>query len=104
MKNTFPTITNMSEFKNYVINCDDGQLIGLAIQADKALSVGCCYNGLLHNVWMQVCMNEKEVGVRATLKICYAVAEEVMKRVANGTLSYDEYTIHAKMMEEKYRD
>lgn len=94
MKNTFPIIETVSDFRHYVDACTDGQLIGLCIEADAAIRTGDFDHGFLRNVWITVASDPEKSGIKNQRELGYIVASELMRRVVNGTFDISEYIIH----------
>jgi hypothetical protein len=89
-------ITNFSLFREYVHNCDNAQLMSLAIAVNYANVRG-------HFIYGSYCDTVKEtlkkhkpdmVGTMIILDMCICVGQELIKRVVNGT--FDENEIVAR--------
>lgn len=76
------------DFENYVKNASYGQLVGLAIEGNKAVKSGnfddCkfCYE-----YFRDISENpfNRQTGIMIVMDMCQIISYEIMSRVANGT-------------------
>lgn len=89
-------ITNFALFHEYVHNCDNGQLMGLVIEADYANEHGYFKHGFYcDNVKNTISANNpRAIGVVTILDMCICIGQELIERVVNGT--FDENEIVAR--------
>lgn len=94
-------ITNFALFREYVHNCDNGQLMGLVIEADYANAHGYFKHGFYcDNVKGTISANNpRAVGVATILDMCICIGQELIERVVNGT--FDENEIIVRRMVNK---
>lgn len=89
-------ITNFTLFHEYVHNCDNGQLMGLAIEADYANNYGYFKHGSYCDTVKDAISanNPRAVGVVTILDMCICIGQELIERVVNST--FDENEIVAR--------
>lgn len=93
-------ITNMFSFCDYVTSCSDHTLLGMAIE---------CYGGVRDGRFdpkvAEFCSqtfedilrhNEHAVGINIVMDMCMTVSFELMKRVAEGKFSAEEYATYCR--------
>lgn len=89
-------ITNFALFREYVHNCDNGQLMGLIIEASYANNHGYFkYGGYCDTVKDTISANNPlAVGVVTVLDMCICIGQELIARTVSGT--FDENEIIAR--------
>lgn len=89
-------IINFELFHEYLHNCDNGQLMGLAIEADYANNHGYFKHGSYCDTVKDAITtnNPHAVGIVTVLDMCICIGQELIKRVVNGT--FDEIEIIAR--------
>jgi hypothetical protein len=95
---TAAEITNFALFCEYVHNCDNGQLMGLVIEANYANDHGYFkHRSYCDNVKNTISANKPNaVGVVTILDMCICIGQELIERVVNGT--FDENEIITRKM------
>jgi hypothetical protein len=89
-------ITNFSLFREYVHNCDNGQLMDLIIEASYANNHGYFKCGGYCDTIKDTinANNPRAVGVVTILDMCINIGQELIERVVEGT--FDENEIVAR--------
>lgn len=89
-------ITNFALFYEYVHNCDNGQLMGLVIEANYANDHGYFKHRSYCDTVIDTITtnNPRVVGVTMILDMCICIGQELIERVVNGT--FDENEIIAR--------
>ena len=92
-------IKNMNDFQTYVKECTDGQLIGLAVECAIADNTGSFYGAhFCLNVYNTILAEDKHlVGVNVILDMMLTISMELVRRIAKGTFSIEEYQRHYDM-------
>lgn len=95
-------ITNFALFREYVQNCDNGQLMGLVIEADYANTHGHFKHGsYCDTVRNAISANDPHaVGVVTILDMCICIGQELIERVVNGTFDENEIVARRMLMKE----
>ena len=85
-------ITNFELFHEYVHNCDNGQLMGLVIEADYANDCSYFKHGSYCDTVKDTISanNPHAVGVVTILDMCICIGQELIERVVNGTFDENE--------------
>ena len=94
-------ITNFTLFHEYVHNCDNGQLMGLVIEADYANDYGYFKRGsYCDTVRDAISANDPHaVGVVTILDMCICIGQELIERVVNGTFDENEIVARRTLVE-----
>ena len=95
-------ITNFTLFHEYVHNCDNGQLMGLVIEADYANDYGYFKHGSYCDTVKDAISanNPRAVGVVTILDMCICIGQELIERVVNGTFDENEIVARRMLMKE----
>lgn len=85
-------ITEFSKFHEYVHNCDNGQLMGLVIEADYANDNGYFKSGGYCDTVKETIRdnNPHSVGVVIILDMTICIGQELIERVVKGTFDENE--------------
>ena len=76
------------DFENYVKNASYGQLVGLAIEGDRAVKSGNFDDCKFCNEYFREISENpfnRQPGIMIIMDMCQIISYEIMSRVANGT-------------------
>lgn len=95
-------IVDFALFHEYVHSCDNGQLMGLAIEVNHANDHGYFkYGGYCDTVKETIKKNKpNSVGVMLILDMCICVGQELIERVVNGTFDENEIVVRRTLIKE----